>query len=148
MRFTPFAGLDQERLLSTLSTRRQTVAMEYEDYATLLDSLDVEVYRSAVGWQQVLGSMSWTNVVQVGDKILMPLYPDSLRCVTTSVMSDGGQMRISLDVSDIGEEKFELRDLNQQNQRLYQRLGYEVVTVPEYLHYMMGGIHCFVNVLE
>jgi len=30
----------------------------------------------------------------------------------------------------------------------HESLGYEVVPVPEYLHYMMGGIHCFVNVLE
>ncbi|MDH3217325.1 MAG: hypothetical protein OEN01_13735 [Candidatus Krumholzibacteria bacterium] len=145
---TPFVGLDPERLLATLSTRLGTVAMEYEDYATLLDSLGVEVYRSPVGWQHVLGSMSWTNVVQVGERILMPLYPDSLLGITKFVASAGGQMRITLDVSDIGEEKFELRDLNQRNRQLYQSLGYEVVTVPEYLHYMMGGIHCFVNVLE
>jgi len=92
--------------------------------------------------------MSWTNVLQVGDRIVMPLYPDSLCGITKSTRSEGGLLQISLDVSAIGEERFELDGLNERNYGLYRSLGYEVVTAPEYLHYMMGGIHCFTNVLE
>lgn len=147
---TPFAvgDLDDKRLYDALSARLQTVSLEYDDYAAVLDSLGVEVYRSGVGWHHVLGSMSWTNVLQFGNRIVVPLYPDSLRGTTTSIQSGGGLMRISLDVSHVGEERFELRGLNEENHRLYRTLGYDVVAVPEYLHYMMGGLHCFVNILE
>jgi hypothetical protein len=145
---TPFAGPAQDSLRAVLSARLRAVAREYEDYAVLLKGLGVEVHRSPVGWQHVLASMSWTNVAQVGNRILMPLYPDSLLGVTTAITADGGRLRTSLDVSRIEGEAFELRDLNQLHRELYESLGYEVVPVPEYLHYMMGGIHCFVNVLE
>lgn len=145
---TPFLDSEAAQALSILSDRLHTVAKEYEDYATVLDSLGVDVYRSTVDWQHVLASMSWTNVLQVGNRILMPIYPDSLRGITESMTHAGGQTRATIDVSEIGEEKFELRGLNERNRRLYEGLGYDVVTVPEYLHYMMGGVHCFVNVLE
>jgi hypothetical protein len=147
---TPFLTDEWERstLLGVLSKRLLTVALEYEDYASVLDSLGVEVHRSSVSWQQILGSMSWTNVLQTGDRILMPLYPDSLHGVTRSTREVGGQIAISLDVSRIKEERFDPEGANGDNYSLYRRLGYDVVTVPEYLHYMMGGIHCFVNILE
>lgn len=147
---TPFndPSIDAEHLIDLLSERLQTVAMEYEDYATLLDSLGVDVYRSDTDWRHVLASMSGTNVIQVGDRIFMPLYPDTLRGVTRQVGMSKGQVQIVLDVSGIDEERFELGEFNQRNYALYRSLGYDVVTVPEYLHYMMGGIHCFVNVLE
>jgi hypothetical protein len=143
-----FAWLGKNRMLNTLAERLQTVSNEYEEYAEVLEGLGLEVHRSPVGWEHVVGSMSWTNVLQAGDKLLMPLYPDSVRGVTTAVKSDAGQTRLSLDVSDIDGEKFELRDDNLRNYELYQSLGYEVVPVPEYLHYMGGGLHCFVNVLQ
>jgi hypothetical protein len=108
----------------------------------------MEVHRSDVAWQHVLGSMSWTNVVQVGGRILMPLYPDSLLASTTSVRNTRGRVRATIDVSGVEREAFELSGPNLENRRLYEHLGYEVVPVPEYLHYMMGGLHCFVNVLE
>ncbi len=145
---TPFTGPGDGDLLEALSARLGTVALEYEDYASLLDSLGVVVHRSPVGWRQVLGSMSWTNVVQVGGTILMPLYPDTLRGVTESVTTGGGRVRMALDLSDLDRERFELTDLNRSNRELYESLGYRVIPVPEYLHYMMGGLHCFVNVIE
>ena len=60
----------------------------------------------------------------------------------------GGQVSISLDVSAIENERFELTGRNAENYKLYSDLGYRVITVPEYLHYMMGGVHCFVNIFE
>jgi N-dimethylarginine dimethylaminohydrolase len=143
-----YAFLDEKTVVPVLSERLQTVSREYEEYAEALEGLGVEVHRSSVQWEHVLASMSWTNVVQAGDRILMPLYPDSLRGVTTAVARDGGQTRLSIDVSGVGEEKFELTGENLLNYELYESLGYEVVPVPEYLHYMGGGLHCFVNVLE
>jgi hypothetical protein len=147
---TPFltADMDAETLARVLSERLDTVVLEYEAYAAVLESLGVQVHRSPVGWQHVLASMSWTNVLQVGDRIVMPLYPDSLYGITKSTRSEGGLLEISLDVSAIGEERFELNGFNERNYGLYRSLGYEVVTAPEYLHYMMGGIHCLTNVLE
>jgi hypothetical protein len=139
--------MPKDSLYGTLSRRLESVAKEYDDYAAVLDSLGLEVYRSPVDWRHVLGSMSWTNVVQAGDRILMPVYPDSLHAVTTAVDNVEGQMRITLDVSDLSNEKFDAR-LNETNKELYESLGYQVVEVPEYLHYMMGGLHCFVNVVE
>jgi len=147
---TPFLAResDRDRLSGTLSERLHTVAAEYDDYASLLEGLGLKVYRSAVGWKQVLGSMSWTNVLQFPGRILMPLYPDSLHGRTTSVANAGGQLNLSLDVSRIADERFELEGRNAEQYKLYSDLGYGVVTVPEYLHYMMGGVHCFVNILE
>jgi len=55
---------------------------------------------------------------------------------------------MALDLSDLDRERFELTDLNRSNRELYESLGYRVIPVPEYLHYMMGGLHCFVNVIE
>jgi N-dimethylarginine dimethylaminohydrolase len=144
---TPFQSFPRDSLYEKLCCRLKTVSKEYNDYAAVLDSLGVQVYRSPVDWRHVLGSMSWTNVVQAGDKILMPMYPDSLRGITTDVDNVGGQMKITLDVSDVKHEAFDSH-LNQANKELYESLGYEVVEVPEYLHYMMGGLHCFVNVVE
>ncbi|HKW13801.1 MAG TPA: hypothetical protein VJS69_04875 [Candidatus Krumholzibacteria bacterium] len=144
---TPFESVPKDSLYQKLCSRLQTVSQEYDDYAVLLDSLGLQVYRSPVDWRHVLGSMSWTNVVQAGDRILMPIYPDSLRGVTTDVDDVGGQVKITLDVSDVPHEKFDSH-LNEANKELYESLGYEVVEVPEYLHYMMGGLHCFVNVVE
>jgi hypothetical protein len=143
-----YAGVAPDSLLAALDERLRTVAAEYGDYAALLDSLGMEVHRSDVAWQHVLGSMSWTNVVQVGGRILMPLYPDSLLASTTSVRNTRGRVRATIDVSGVEREAFELSGPNLENRRLYEHLGYEVVPVPEYLHYMMGGLHCFVNVLE
>jgi hypothetical protein len=100
------------------------------------------------GWEQVVSSMSWTNVVQAGGRLLMPLYPDTLRAVTRSVTESGGRTRRSLDVSVIGDENFLETGTNRAPLALYRNLGYDVTTVPEYLHYMMGGVHCFVNVLR
>ncbi len=145
---TPFSQPNDEELLASLSNRLSTVALEYDDYAAVMDSLGVTVKRSPVSWRHVLASMSWTNVVQVGEKLLMPLYPDTLRGITESVTSSDGQLRISLDLTDVGDEQFKLLDFNERNRQLYEDLGYEVIPVPEYLHYMMGGVHCFVNVLE
>jgi hypothetical protein len=108
----------------------------------------VEVHRSPVEWEHVLASMSWTNVVQAGGRILMPLYPDSLRGVTTATASEGGRTRLTVDVSGVDGESFDLSGDNLRNYELYRDLGYDVVPVPEYLHYMGGGLHCFVNVLE
>jgi N-dimethylarginine dimethylaminohydrolase len=144
---TPFADMPKDSLYTKLSCRLKTVAKEYDSYAALLEGLGLEVHRSPVDWRHVLGSMSWTNVVQVGDRILMPAYPDSLRAVTTAVRNVAGQMKITLDVSDLHNEEFDSH-LNEANKELYESLGYEVVEVPEYLHYMMGGLHCFVNVVE
>jgi len=144
---TPFASVPRDSLFRKLSSRLTTVAQEYDDYAAVLDSLGLEVYRSPVDWRHVLGSMSWTNIIQAGDRILMPIYPDSLRGITTEVDNVGGQMRITLDASDLPNEAFDAH-LNEANKELYESLGYEVVEVPEYLHYMMGGLHCFVNVVE
>jgi hypothetical protein len=143
-----FVGMDRAALLPELIRRLETVALEYDDYAVLLDSLGVAVHRSPVGWREVLGSMSWTNVVQVGDRILMPLYPDTLRVTTRSTSVSEGRTMVSLDYSRIADEQFDVSGRNGENLELYQRLGYAVVAVPEYLHYMRGGIHCFVNVLE
>jgi hypothetical protein len=144
---TPFRSFPRDSLYQQLCCRLNTVSKEYNDYAAVLDSLGLKVYRSPVDWRHVLGSMSWTNVVQAGDKILMPMYPDSLRGITTDVENVEGQMKITLDVSDVKHEAFDSH-LNQANKELYESLGYEVVEVPEYLHYMMGGLHCFVNVVE
>ena len=139
---TPFATLQKDSLYNKLSCRLKKVAQEYDNYATVLASLGLEVYRSPVDWRHVLGSMSWTNVVQAGDRILMPVYPDSLRAITTGVENVRGQLKITLDVSDLHNEQFNSH-LNEANRELYESLGYEVIEVPEYLHYMRGGLHCF-----
>jgi hypothetical protein len=139
---------DPTKIRDVLSQRLYMVAAEYDDYADLLNGLGVRVFRSSVEWQQVLGSMSWTNVLQTPDRILMPLYPDSLHGYTTSVAETGGQVSLSLDLSGIQNERFEVTGRNAENYKLYSDLGYQVITVPEYLHYMMGGVHCFVNILE
>ena len=55
---------------------------------------------------------------------------------------------LTLDATGLSDERFELTGKNAENYKLYSDLGYTVVTVPEYLHYMMGGIHCFVNILD
>jgi len=144
---TPFASMEKDSLYKKLSCRLKTVAKEYDNYAAVLENLGLEVHRSPVDWRHVLGSMSWTNVVQAGDRILMPVYPDSLHAVTTAIENSGGQMKITLDVSDLHNEQFDSH-LNEANKELYESLGYEVVEVPEYLHYMRGGLHCFVNVVE
>jgi hypothetical protein len=146
----PFFAYEQEpkRLHGILSDRLRTVAAEYDDYARVVGALGVRVHRSAVGWQQVLGSMSWTNVLQTPGRIAMPLYPDSLHGRATSAAGAGGQLSISLDVAGLENERFVLSGRNAENYRLYTDLGYQVIAIPEYLHYMMGGIHCFVNILE
>jgi hypothetical protein len=147
---TPFLDLGSEshHLPDVLAERLRSVAHEYDDYAALLDSLGLEVHRSPVGWQQVLGSMSWTNVIQFGNRVIMPLYPDSLHGVATGLAEEGGQLRLTLDVSGVDQERFELTGGNEVNYEMYRSLGYEVDTAPEYLHYMMGGIHCFINIVE
>lgn len=144
---TPFASMPKDSIYAQLSGRLETVSKEYDSYATVLEGLGLEVYRSPVDWRHVLGSMSWTNVVQAGDRILMPVYPDSLRAVTTAIENVRGQMKITLDASDLRNEQFDSH-LNEANRELYESLGYEVIEVPEYLHYMRGGLHCFVNVVE
>jgi len=147
---SPFldAGVDADTVAAGLAARLDTLALEYDSYAKVLRDLGVEVYRAPVGWRNVLASMSWTNVLQLGDRIVMPLYPDSLYGIRRSTRDTGGRLEISMDVSAVGEERFELTGLNREYSRLYRSLGYEVVTAPEYLHYMMGGIHCFTNVLQ
>jgi hypothetical protein len=145
---TPFTGVDRDSLYIQLSHRLDTIAQEYDDYAAVLDRLGLHVHRSPVDWPHVVGSMSWTNVLQAGDRILMPLYPDSLMGVTKAVDNVNGQLRIALDVSDVHKEEFKMQNLNLANAQLYESLGYEVVGVPEYLHYMMGGLHCLVNIVE
>jgi N-dimethylarginine dimethylaminohydrolase len=144
---TPFASVPKDSLYGQLCDRLASVSQEYNDYAATLGGLGLKVYRSPVDWRHVLGSMSWTNVVQAGDRILMPVYPDSLRGFTKDVDHVDGQMKITLDVSDLKHETFDSH-LNETNKELYESLGYEVIEVPEYLHYMMGGLHCFVNVVE
>lgn len=143
-----FAGAHADSLVAVLDRRLRTVGAEYEEYAALLDSLGLEVHRISVRWPHVLASMSWTNVVQAGNRIFMPAYPDSLHGVTTSVRAAGGRVRATVDVSGVGAETFPAEGENRAARRLYEDLGYDVVPVPEYLHYMMGGLHCFVNVLD
>lgn len=147
---TPFLEEDgaSPELFDELSRRLNEVSREYEGYATMLDSLGLEVHRSTVGWREVLGSMSWTNVVQMGDHVLMPIYPDTLRAETQSTTAVGGQITTSLDVSRIDQERFFHTGRNGENLELYEHLGYRVSGIPEYLHYMMGGVHCFVNIIE
>jgi hypothetical protein len=135
-------------IVDLLSGRLHSVALEYDDYVAVLEGLGCDVRRLTVGWRQVIGSMSWTNVLQTPGRIFMPVYPDSLLGRTTSVARRGGQLKLSVDTSDLSHERFELTGLNADAHRLYTGFGYDVVTVPEYLHYMMGGIHCFVNIIE
>jgi N-dimethylarginine dimethylaminohydrolase len=141
-------GQDPETVRGILTQRLETVALEYDDYALVLEDLGYRVSRSTVGWREVLSSMSWTNVLQTPGQIVMPLYPDSVRGRTLSVTNRGGQLSLSVDVEGIVDERFELTGSNATNYGLYSDLGYDVVAVPEYLHYMMGGLHCFVNILE
>jgi hypothetical protein len=143
-----YAFLDEGDVAAKLAERLHVVSREYEEYTEVLEGLGVEVHRSPVEWEHVLASMSWTNVVQAGGRILMPLYPDSLRGVTTATASEGGRTRLTVDVSGVDGESFDLSGDNLRNYELYRDLGYDVVPVPEYLHYMGGGLHCFVNVLE
>jgi hypothetical protein len=147
---SPFVagGGDRAAVVNLLSRRLRTVSLEYADYARVLEDLGYDVHRLTVGWRQVVGSMSWTNILQTPGRIFMPIYPDSLRGRTTSVARKGGQLKLTVDKSDLSREQFDLTDLNAEAHRLYNGLGYDVVTVPEYLHYMMGGIHCFVNIVE
>jgi hypothetical protein len=141
-------GDSAEVLLATLSKRLMDVKNEYESYATILGKLGIEIYRSPKTWLQVVSYMSWTNVLQAGNTLLMPLYPDSIYGKTTRVNMRNGQMLLQFDTSSLYKEKFELEGYNKINFELYESLGYEVVPVPEYFHYFMGGIHCFVNILQ
>jgi hypothetical protein len=142
------AGVEERQLRATLPARLETVTADYEEYAAVLSELGLEVHRSDVTWRHVVSSMSWTNVLQVGDRVIMPLYPDASRAKKTGVTRSGGRMRFTLDVSAVGDERFALEGENLANYNLYRRLGYDVQAVPEYLHYFMGGVHCFANILE
>lgn len=146
----PFNREDRpdDELVAALAARLATVAAEYDDYAALLEGLGLDVYRSRVTWRDVLSSMSWTNVLQAGNTIFMPVYPESLCARATEAETSGGRFYLTLEDSLLGDERFALDGSNGENFELYRSLGYRVVPVPEYLHYFKGGIHCFVNVTE
>lgn len=147
---SPFLNFAQDSkvLREILAERLSVVAAEYEDYAALLEGLGLKVYRSPVRWFHVVASMSRTNVLQTEDRILMPLYPDSARTRTLAVRNTGGRLASAVDVASVDNEEFVLEGYNKANYELYRSMGYQTIPVPEYFHYFMGGLHCFVNVLE
>jgi hypothetical protein len=78
----------------------------------------------------------------------MPFYPDSIYGKITQADMHDGQMLIQFDYSLLHKEQFQLEGYNKINFDLYESLGYNVVPIPEYFHYFMGGIHCFANILQ
>ncbi len=147
---SPFVGYASGpiELAALLADRLSVVQAEYDDYARVLMSFGVRVHRARVTWMDVLASESATNIVQAGNRILVPVFPDTLRGRVARIGGDAGHITQSLDMSHIGAERFLLEGRNRHNVSLYEGLGYRVVPVDEYLHYYAGGLHCFFNVLE
>jgi hypothetical protein len=137
-----------DELEALLARRLAIVREEYEEYAHVLDGLGLDVHRSQVTWEHVLSSMSWTNVVQAGSRLIVPLYPDTLAGRTTHVSGARGHLTQEFDPSSLDEEVFSLEGDNAVNFESYKEMGYEMAPAEEYLHYYAGGLHCFVNVLE
>ena len=141
-------GYSNEELVTVLSGRLIQVKDEYESYNSTLQDLGLEVHDSPVTWKHVVSFMSWTNILQVGNTVFVPVYPDSIYGRITKGDEQDGHITVHLDTSSLAEEHFQMDGDNGFNIGLYESLGYKVVPVPEYLHYFMGGIHCFVNILE
>jgi hypothetical protein len=146
----PFASYAEsaDDLEALLTGRLGVVVQEYEDYARVLEGLGLDVRRLPVAWEHVLASMSWTNVVQSGNTLLVPLYPDTLAGRVDLVSGDDGHITQSFDPSALDAEAFSPEGGNARALELYRSMGYRVVPVEESLHYFAGGVHCFVNVLR
>ncbi|GEM_PF-2292668 len=142
------ADRDRNEVFGILDERLKKTKEEFDYYAILLEDLGLHVFRSPMQWKHVASWMSWTAVLQVGTRIFMPIYPESLSTATEMLEQTGSALRKSLKLKPLSSEKFELTGYNLQNYDLYKGFGYEIVPVPEYLHYFQGNIHSFVNIMD
>ena len=138
---------DRNEIYTLLAERLAAVSGEYNHYAALAERLGLEVIRSPMQWQHVASWRSWTNVLQVGTRLFVPVYPESLGTIAETVRDQRGSIMKQIQLEAVANDRFEMTGYNLQNHDLYADLGYDVVSIPEYLHYFEGGIHCFVNIL-
>jgi hypothetical protein len=141
-------GRERDEILDLMSERLSFVSEEYDYYATLLEDLGLEVFRSPTDWKHVAGWMSWTTVVQAGPRLFMPVYPSSINTAAEIVRGPQGEIRKKINFKDLPNEQFQMEGFNLENFQLYKRLGYEVIPIPDYLHYFEGGLHRFVTIIN
>lgn len=139
---------DREEVFNLLNNRLSSVSREYDHYAAVAEQLGLRVLRSPIEWTHVASWRSWTNVVQMGSRLFVPIYPESLNATARITRDERGSLIKQIQMEAVSNDEFSLTGYNLQNKELYESLGYQVVLIPEYLHYFAGGIHCFANVLD
>lgn len=139
---------DREEIYGLLSDRLSEVSREYDHYAAVAGQLDLSVVRSPMEWTHAASFRSWTNVVQAGPRLFVPIYPESLNAAAEIGRDERGSITRQIQLEAVANDQFMLTGYNLRNKELYESMGYQVILIPEYLHYFEGGMHCFANILN
>ncbi len=130
----------EERLLAERMDLH-AAALELEEMANSLSTIGYEVHRSPAPPRRLRRFQSYTNVVPLPNRVLLPIYPTEERTHGWILRREEGRDRVEVDLG-LKDSNFDLSGDNLDAYRLYSGLVDEVRTVRDYFYLAGGNVHC------
>ena len=109
----------------------------------VLSSLGYEVRRGPAPPQRLRRFQSYTNILPMHDRVLLPIYPTTERTHGWILHREAGRDRVEVDLG-LMDSDFELSEDNLRAYQLYAELVDQVRPVRDYFYLAGGNVHCVI----